>query len=156
MSVQNKTIEMSKDVVVLKQLGNIKPMKEIQTLQQAVETVSAQTHSLCLNERARSQDFLVYYKMTIDSKRVLSELKTNTSNYLNNLEIKTSNQLSNFENRQNTTAADMSNKFQAVMTLNTNTNNQLKNLEVNTNKQLLRIEQNQNSTVARMEATETS
>lgn len=60
-SVQNKTSELSKDVIVLKQLGKINPMQEIQTLQHAVQTVSAQTHSLSLNERAQSQDFLDYF-----------------------------------------------------------------------------------------------
>ncbi|CAC5361285.1 unnamed protein product [Mytilus coruscus] len=159
-SVQNQISEISKDVIVLKQTGSIKPLQEIQTLQQAVERVSAQTHSLSVNERARSQDFLALYNMTINSKRALSKLNTNTSNHLKNFETKTSNQLFNLEHRQNTTAADISSKFQAIIELNTNTSNQLKNLEAKTNKQLLKIEQSQNLTAAniitRMKSKETS
>ncbi|VDH98354.1 Hypothetical predicted protein [Mytilus galloprovincialis] len=158
--LRNRTGEMSSDFKILKQLGNIKPLQEIQTLKQAVQTVSAQTHSLSVNERARGQDFLALYNMTIDSKRALSELTTNTSNHLMNFEMKTSTQLSNLEVRQNSTAADMSNKFQAVIALNTNTSNRLQSLETKTNKQLSRIEQSQNSTAAaiitRMEAKEIS
>lgn len=159
-SVQNKTSEISKDVIVLRQLGNIKPLQEIQTLQLAVQTVSAKTHALSVNEHARNQDFLALYNLTLDSKRAFSELNTNTSNHLKNFETKTSIQLSTLELRQNTTAADMNNKFQAVMALNTNTSNQVKDLEANTNRQLFRIEQSQNLTAAdiinRMEAMETS
>ncbi|XP_071177278.1 uncharacterized protein [Mytilus edulis] len=144
--LRNKIGEMSSDFKIFKQLGSIKPLQEIQSLQQAVQTVSAQTHSLSVNERARSQDFVALYNMTIDSKRVMNELNTSTSSLLRNLETKTSNQLSNLEYRQNTTAADISSK--------------LKNLETKTYKQLIRIEQSQNSTAAdiitRMEAKETS
>ncbi|VDH98350.1 Hypothetical predicted protein [Mytilus galloprovincialis] len=145
-SFRNGTGEMSSDFKILKQLGNIKPLQEIQTLQQAVQTVSAQTHSLSVNERARSQDFLALYNMTIDSKRVMNELNISTSSHLRNLDTKTSNQLSNLESRQNTTAADIS--------------NQLKKLKTKTYKQLIKIEQSQNSTAAdiitKMEAKETS
>ncbi|CAG2246734.1 unnamed protein product [Mytilus edulis] len=113
-SVQNKTSELSNDVIILKQLGNIKPLQEIQTLQQAVQTVTAQTHSLSVNERARSQDFLALYNMTIDSKRVLSELNTNTSNLFNNLETKTDKQLLRLEQNHNSTTAGIISKMEAM------------------------------------------
>ncbi|CAC5361284.1 MYO18 [Mytilus coruscus] len=111
-SVQNKTSQISNDVNNLKQHGNIKPLQEIQTLQQAIQTVSAETHSLYVNERARSRDFLALYNMTIDSKRLLSELNTNTSNQLKNLSTKTNKQIINLEHSQNMTAADIISKFQ--------------------------------------------
>lgn len=40
-TLKNKTNQIYNDVLILKQLGNIKPLQEIQTLQQAVQTVSA-------------------------------------------------------------------------------------------------------------------
>ncbi|VDH98347.1 Hypothetical predicted protein [Mytilus galloprovincialis] len=104
-SVQNKTSEISNDVLILKQLGNIKPLQEIQTLQQAVQTVSAQTQSLSVNERARSQDFLALYNMTIDSKRLIRELYVNASNQLKDLETNSSKQLLRLEQNLNSTAA---------------------------------------------------
>ncbi|VDI10351.1 Hypothetical predicted protein [Mytilus galloprovincialis] len=145
-TLQNKTNQINIDVFIIKQLGNIKPLQEIQALQQAVQTVSAQTYSLSANERTRSQEFLALYNMTIDSKQELSEITMNTSNHLKEFETKTSYLLFNLEHRQNTTAIDI--------------NNQLKELETKTNTQLLRIEQIKNSTVAdiitRIDAKETS
>ncbi|VDH98355.1 Hypothetical predicted protein [Mytilus galloprovincialis] len=145
-SVQNKTSQISNDVLILKQLGSIKPLQIIQSLQTAVQTVSALTHSLSVNERTRSQDVLALYNMTIDSNRELGELTWNTSNHFKNSETKTSNQLSKLEHRPNKTATDIS--------------NQLKELETKTNTQLLKIEKSQNSTAAdiitRVEAKETS
>ncbi|CAG2246732.1 unnamed protein product [Mytilus edulis] len=145
-SLENKTNQINNDVLILKQLGNIKPLQEIQALQQAIQNISAQTHSLSIDERALSQDFLALQNMTTDLKRALNEITTNTSNHLNEFEAKTSSQLFNLEHHQNTSAVDI--------------NNQLKELETKTNTQLLRIEQSKNSTkadiIARIDAKETS
>ncbi|VDH98352.1 Hypothetical predicted protein [Mytilus galloprovincialis] len=124
-SLENKTNQINNDVLILKQHGNIKPLQEIQALQQAIQTVSAQTHSLSINERALSQDFLALHNMTIDLKLALNEITTNTSNHLNEFETKTSSLLFYLEHRQNTTAAGI--------------RNQLKEVETKTNTQLLRI-----------------
>ncbi|VDI10352.1 Hypothetical predicted protein [Mytilus galloprovincialis] len=109
-SVQNKTSEISNDVLILKQLGNIKPLQEIQNLQQAVQTVSAQTHVLSVNERARSQDFLALYNMTIDSKRLVSELYANASNQVKDLETNTRKQLLRLEQNLNSTTTGIINQ----------------------------------------------
>lgn len=65
----NKTTELNQKIIEIKQLDNIKPLTEFKTLQQAVQRVSAQTHSLSINERECSQDFLALYNMTMDSKQ---------------------------------------------------------------------------------------
>ncbi|VDH98348.1 Hypothetical predicted protein [Mytilus galloprovincialis] len=82
-SLENKTNQITNDVLILKQPGNIKPLHEIQALQQASQTVSAQTHYFSINERALSQDFLALPNMAIDLKLALNEITTNTSNHLN-------------------------------------------------------------------------
>ncbi|CAG2246176.1 unnamed protein product [Mytilus edulis] len=121
LSVQNKTSEISNDVNILK-LGNIKPLQEIQTLQQELESVSAKTHSLTVNERARSQDFLALYNITIKQKATLSVL--------------------------NTTSGEQLMKLRELETNNSKQLLRLVELESNTDKQLLRLEQNHNSTTA--------
>ncbi|CAG2237428.1 unnamed protein product [Mytilus edulis] len=131
-SIQNKTSENSKDINTLKQLGNIKPLQEIQSLQQELKSVSAQTHSLTVNERARSQDFLALYNITIKQKTTLSVL--------------------------NATSGDQIMKLRELETNNSKQLLRLGELETNTSKQLLRLEYNHNSTTAgiisKMEALE--
>ncbi|XP_076106184.1 uncharacterized protein LOC143074809 [Mytilus galloprovincialis] len=123
LDLDNKTTELNQKITEIKQLENIKPMAEFKTLQQAVQVVSAQTHSLSINERARSQDFLALYNMTMDSKRVLFNLehRQNTtaadlSNQLKRLETKTNKQLLGIEKRQNSTAADIISRVEAKET----------------------------------------
>ncbi|CAC5366585.1 unnamed protein product [Mytilus coruscus] len=92
LTIQNKTSEISNDVNTLKQLGNIKPLQEIQTLQQDLKSVSAQTHSLTVNERARGQDFLALYNITIEQKTALNTLNITSNNQLIKLrELETNN-----------------------------------------------------------------
>lgn len=136
LSVQNQTREISNDVIILKQHGNIKPLQEIQTLQQAVQTVYAQTHSLSVNERARSQDFLALYNMTIDSKRVLSELNTNTSNQFHNLEMKTDKQLLRLEQNHNLTTAGIISKLESI---ENQENNTMSVMQTQINQNLVRV-----------------
>ncbi|XP_063448446.1 uncharacterized protein LOC134727979 [Mytilus trossulus] len=112
--LRNKTGEVSNDVKILKHLGNIKPLQEIQTLQLAVKTVSDQAHSLSVNERARSQDFLALYNMTIDSKRSLIELNSNISNRFKTLETKTDKQLLRLELHHNSTTTGIINDMEAM------------------------------------------
>ncbi|CAG2246178.1 unnamed protein product [Mytilus edulis] len=136
LSVQNKTSENRNDIHTLKQLGNIKPLQEIQTLQQDLKSVSAQTHSLTVNERARSQDFLALYNITINQKSALSVLNATSREQLMKLrELETNN----------------SKQLLRLGQFETNTSKQLLRLgelETNTSKQLLRLEQNHNSTTA--------
>ncbi|VDI51013.1 Hypothetical predicted protein, partial [Mytilus galloprovincialis] len=135
-SVQNKTSENRNDIHMLKQLGNIKPLQEIQTLQQDLKSVSAQTHSLTVNERARRQDFLALYNITINQKSALSVLNATSREQLMKLrELETNN----------------SKQLLRLGQFETNTSKQLLRLgelETNTSKQLLRLEQNHNSTTA--------
>ncbi|XP_063397775.1 uncharacterized protein LOC134682123 [Mytilus trossulus] len=120
LDLDNKTTELNQKITDIKQLDNIKPLSEFKILQQTVQAVSAQTHSLSINERARSQDFLALYNMTMDSKRVLYNLENrqNTteadlSNELKKLETKTNTQLLIIEQSQNSTAADIITRMEA-------------------------------------------
>ncbi|XP_063448250.1 uncharacterized protein LOC134727792 [Mytilus trossulus] len=130
LSIQNKTSENRNDIHTLKQLGNIKPLQEVQTLQQDLKSVSAQTHSLTVNERARSQDFLALYNITINQKSALSVL--------------------------NATSREQLMKLRELETNNSKQLLRLEELETNTSKQLVRLEQNHNSTtsgiISKMEA----
>ncbi|CAG2198137.1 unnamed protein product [Mytilus edulis] len=82
--LRNKSILVDQEISNLKQLGSIQPLQEIKTLQQTVQTISAQTNSLSMKERARSQDFLALYNMTTDS---LNNLEVRTQSKIKQLEI---------------------------------------------------------------------
>ncbi|VDI04045.1 Hypothetical predicted protein [Mytilus galloprovincialis] len=73
--LRNKSILVDQEISNLKQLGSIQPLQEIKSLQQTVQTISAQTNSLSIKERARSKDFLALYNMTTSSLTDL-ELRT--------------------------------------------------------------------------------
>ncbi|XP_063448220.1 uncharacterized protein LOC134727764 [Mytilus trossulus] len=98
--LQNKSILMDQEISKLKQLGSIQPLKEIKTLQQSVQTITAQTNSLSMKERARSQDFLALYNMTTNS---LNELEVRTHSKINQLENITLAQLHDIEKKSEET-----------------------------------------------------
>ncbi|XP_071123138.1 uncharacterized protein [Mytilus edulis] len=92
-------------------------MQEIKSLQQEVKAVSAQTHSLTVNERAHSQDFLALYNITIEQKAAVSALHTNSSNQLmklRELETNHSKQLLRLEQNHNSTTAEIISKLEAI------------------------------------------
>ncbi|VDI63085.1 Hypothetical predicted protein [Mytilus galloprovincialis] len=137
LTIQNKTSEISNDVNTLKQLGNSKPLQEIQTLQQQFTAVSAQVQSLTVIERVNRLDFLALYNTTIEQKIALSALNiSGSSNQLVKLtEIQTNN----------------SKQLLRLGELETKTSKELlrlEELESNTSKQLLRHVQNHNSSTA--------
>ncbi|CAC5415920.1 unnamed protein product [Mytilus coruscus] len=81
--LRNESVLVSQEISNLKQLGSIQPLQEIKTLQQKVLTISAQTNSLSMNERACSQDFLALYNMTTSS---LNDLKVRAQRNVKQLE----------------------------------------------------------------------
>ncbi|CAG2197926.1 unnamed protein product [Mytilus edulis] len=91
---------MDQEISKLKKLGSIQPLKEIQTLQHTVQTITAQTNSLSMKERARSQDFLALYNMTTNS---LNELEVRTHIKINQLENLTLAQLHDIEGKSEET-----------------------------------------------------
>ena len=82
--LRDKFILFDQEMSNLKQLGRIQPLQEIKTLQQTVQTISAQTNSLSIKERARGQDFMALYNMTTSS--------------LNDLEVRTKTKFKQVEN----------------------------------------------------------
>ncbi|XP_063442070.1 uncharacterized protein LOC134722382 [Mytilus trossulus] len=87
--LDNKSIELSRDVLDLKNLKNIEPLRNLYSMQQQLHSVSAQTQNLLVNEQARSQDFLALYNKT----RIL--------------ETKVTTQFRNLENNQNVISANL-------------------------------------------------
>lgn len=76
LAVLKKTVvSLDQEISNLKQLNSIQPLQEIKTLQNKVQIISAQTNSLSVQERARSQDFLALYNLTTSS---LNELTMHT------------------------------------------------------------------------------
>ncbi|VDI22603.1 Hypothetical predicted protein [Mytilus galloprovincialis] len=75
--LQNVSLKHDRKIRDLQQLGNIKPLQEIGTLQNAVQTNTATIQSLSMNERARSQDFLALYNLTTEFKKdVINQLSS--------------------------------------------------------------------------------
>ncbi|CAC5421384.1 unnamed protein product [Mytilus coruscus] len=56
--LSNKSIAVDNELSALKQLANIKPIQDISSLQQNIQILKTQTHTLNMKEQARSQDFL--------------------------------------------------------------------------------------------------
>lgn len=121
----------------MKQLGNSKPLQEIQTLQQQFTAISAQVQSLTVIERVHRLDFLALYNTTIEQKIALGALNiTGSSNQLMKLtEIQTNN------SKQLLRLGELETKTSKELV-------RLKELESNTSKQLLRHVQNHNSSTA--------
>lgn len=123
--MKNKSLQAEKEVAALKQLANIKPLVEISTLQNTVQSLTSQTHSLSIKEQARSQDFLALFNMTVSTTKTLTELRTNVNNRLNDIwhnqttaivaiENNVSSQLQSFQTDQNKTFMRLENMVQAV------------------------------------------
>lgn len=102
----------------LKQLSSIKPLQEIDTLQQTVHTLTSQTNTLSQKEQARNQDFLALYNITVETKgrltyldsrvdRRLQELVQNQTTTLMHLNWTIGNQFSNMELRHNRSVKDI-------------------------------------------------
>ncbi|CAC5421382.1 unnamed protein product [Mytilus coruscus] len=80
--MKNKSLQVEKELAALKQLANIKPLVEINALQNTVKSLTSQTNSLSMKEQARSQDFLALFNMTVGTTKTLTELSTNVNNRL--------------------------------------------------------------------------
>ncbi|XP_071127388.1 chromosome partition protein Smc-like [Mytilus edulis] len=84
-TIKNKSLEVEKEVLSLKQLASIKPLNAINVIQQTVNTLASQTNSLRVNEQARSQDFLALFNMTVDTKKTLAEFSKNVNSQIQEL-----------------------------------------------------------------------
>lgn len=99
--LKNTTDQLSKYITDLKHLQNIRPLLDISSLQNAVQSLTTTTHSLSIKEQARSQDFLALYNMTIDSRKTSTDLETNMNRRFFELMSNQSNAFSAFESSNN-------------------------------------------------------
>ncbi|XP_071178121.1 uncharacterized protein [Mytilus edulis] len=121
LSLKNKSSTQEMKIEELQKLGTIKPLQEINALQQSVHLNTDKIHSLSMNEQARSQDFLALYNITTATGRKLTEMKTSTNNLIlhlennqtmtmNNLRQTLDNQLTSFQTSYNATIYDLHTK----------------------------------------------
>ncbi|XP_063448449.1 interaptin-like [Mytilus trossulus] len=99
--LKNTVASLDKEILNLKQLSSIQPLREIKTLQNKVQIISAQTNSLSVQEHARSQDFLALYNLTTSS--------------LNELTVHTNSKLNQLENEHNTSVRLMDHRMEFLM-----------------------------------------
>lgn len=93
--LQNASSEHDRKFRDLQQIGNIKPLQEIGTLQHTVQTNTATMQSLSMNERARSQDFLALYNLTMELKSTHALFKKDVINQLTTIRVNHNMNLSN-------------------------------------------------------------
>ncbi|CAG2238843.1 unnamed protein product [Mytilus edulis] len=103
-SQENKTAEHGKEISELKQLKNIQPLQDLSLIKQQLQSVAAETHSLSVNERARSKDVLAMYNKTINIEETTIH---RIGKYQNTTKIK----LDQLENR---TFANLNKKVQTI------------------------------------------
>ncbi|VDI69475.1 Hypothetical predicted protein [Mytilus galloprovincialis] len=124
-TMRNKSLEVEKEVLSLKQLANIKPLNAINNIQQTVNTLTSQTNSLRVNEQARSQDFFALFNMTVDTKKTLAEFSKNVNSQIQQLvynqnvslvaiEHHMTSELYDFRIIQNKTLVDIKNMVRAA------------------------------------------
>lgn len=101
--LSNKSIAVDNELSVLKQLGNIKPIQDISALQQNVQTLKTQTHTLNMKEQARSQDFVALFNMTMESKKDFKVQFHNQTVALSALENRMNERLMDSEKHGNLT-----------------------------------------------------
>lgn len=101
--LSNKSIAVDNELSVLKQLGNIKPIQDISALQQNVQTLKTQTHTLNMKEQARSQDFVALFNMTMESKKDFNVQFHNQTVALSALENRMNERLMDSEKHGNLT-----------------------------------------------------
>ncbi|XP_071181360.1 coiled-coil domain-containing protein 110-like [Mytilus edulis] len=101
--LKTKSLMVDQNIKDLKHLGNIKPLQEIQTLQQEIKSLSAQTSSLNMKEQARSQDFIALYSKVRDQG-------TNSTSSIMNLNL----QMKTIQTNHNTSFSDLVTKIETL------------------------------------------
>ncbi|CAC5421385.1 unnamed protein product [Mytilus coruscus] len=117
--MKNKSLQVEQEMAAFKQLPNIKPLIEINTLQNTVKSLTSQTNSLSMKEQARSQDFLALFNITVGTTKTLTELSTNVNNRLYDV---------------------WNNQTAAIAAIENNLTNQLQSFQTNQNKAIIRLE----------------
>lgn len=121
-----------------KNLNSIHQLQDLTGLQSRVNTISAQTHSLAVNEQARKEDFRALYNLTVNQKQMTDKsfkaFESETINNMKALAFNTSNTIKSLEvNTNNSVKALELNISNSIKSLELNTSNSIKALELNTN-----------------------
>ena len=85
-TVQNKTSNVEKDVISIKNLETIKPAVEIKYLNKSITNNSIAVHELQANEQSRNQDFLALFRKVKDLEDYSSDFAVNQSKRITELE----------------------------------------------------------------------
>ncbi|VDI23361.1 Hypothetical predicted protein [Mytilus galloprovincialis] len=84
--LKNKSRLLDKNIEDLQNLGSIKPLREITTLQQVVKSISAQTSMLNMKEQARSQDLIALYSKVQEEGYITNRSITDLNIQMNTLQ----------------------------------------------------------------------
>ncbi|CAG2257449.1 unnamed protein product [Mytilus edulis] len=116
---------------------DISSLQQIKILEEKVQTLSSQTTTLSLKERARSQDFLALYNMTTHS---FSDLEMRTDSKIQQLSNQHNISFSNIKDRMYRLNNDtLQSHNTSVISLERSLEIQLKNIEKNQSKALSEI-----------------
>ncbi|CAC5389204.1 unnamed protein product [Mytilus coruscus] len=151
-SQENKTAEHEKEISELKQLKNLQPLQDLSSIKQKLQFVATETHSLSVNERARSQDFLALYNKTTNIEQI-------TNKKIENYHNMTKTNFNQLERNQNTTYNTLNQKImdlkQHSETMENGTlvnlNKEVLNIQTNLNKEVLNVQTNLNMSLAQLE-----
>ncbi|CAG2211179.1 unnamed protein product [Mytilus edulis] len=141
-SQENKTAEHGKEISQLKQLNNIQPLQDLSLIKHQLQSVASETHSLSVNERARSQDFLALYNKTVSIEETINH---RMSKYQNTTNLKF-DQLENSQNIVfniiNKRMKDLKEHSETVENSTfVNLNKEVQNIQLNLNMSLAQLEQ---------------
>ncbi|VDI61625.1 Hypothetical predicted protein, partial [Mytilus galloprovincialis] len=136
-----KYTKQEQELSELKKLKNLQPLQDLNHIKQQVHTVASETHSLKVNERARSQDFLALYNKTVN----IEEMTNHRFGKYQNLTNTKFNQL---ESSQNTTYNTLNQK---IMDLKQHSETIENDTLLNVNKKVQNIQKNLSMSLADLE-----
>ncbi|CAG2238844.1 unnamed protein product [Mytilus edulis] len=147
-SQENLTAEFGKEISDLKQLKNLQPLQDLIHIKQQLQSVASETHSLSVNERARSQVFLALYNKTVNIE-VTTNHRMGTYQNMTNLKFdKLEYGQTIAYNIMNKRIKDLKEHSETVENITfVNLTKEVQNIQMNLNMSLAKLEQqiNENS-----------
>lgn len=147
-SQENLTAEFGKEISDLKQLKNLQPLQDLIHIKQQLQSVASETHSLSVNERARSQDFLALYNKTVNIEETTNHRMGKYQNMTNLKFDKLENGQNIAYNIMNKRIKDLREHSETVENMTfVNLTKEVQNIQMNLNMSLAKLEQqiNENS-----------
>lgn len=136
-----KYTKQEQELSELKQLKNLQPLQDLNHIKQQLHTVASQTHSLSVNERARSQDFLALYNKTVNIEEM-------TNHRIGKYQNMTNTKFHQLESNQNTTHNTLNQK---IMDLKQHSEIIENDTLLNVNKEFQNIQKNLSISLADLE-----